>query len=431
MKHKGGKLNTPFDVVMIGAGIVGLATVRELQSRHPGLRIAIVDKELSPGQHQSGHNSGVLHSGVYYQPGSLKARLCVEGKTRMERFAREHGIDYEICGKLIVALSEDELGRLGDIEARGRANGVQDMRMVGPEEMREIEPHAVGVRALHLPHTGIIDFSQVVTTLARLLDREGVTLLFGHEVLGVEDRAGVQVLRTTQGEITTRKVISCSGLHSDRVASFDSQPDVQIVPFRGDYYTLRLEARHLCRGLIYPVPDPSLPFLGVHFTKRVDGAVWAGPNAVLATKREGYSRLGFDWRDLLETVRYPGLRKLARSYWRTGAAEVWRDAVKAAFVKDLQRYVPSIKGNQLTFGPAGVRAQAVALDGSMVDDFKLAFSGKSLHVLNAPSPGATASLAIAGHLANEAGKAFGMTPSRIAHGPQTGTAAGPISWDGP
>ncbi|HEX8509776.1 MAG TPA: L-2-hydroxyglutarate oxidase [Propionibacteriaceae bacterium] len=402
-------MSTPYDVVMVGAGILGLATAREMLARHPELKIAVVDKESAPGQHQSGHNSGVLHAGVYYKPGSLKARLCVDGKVRMERFAEEHGIPFETCGKLIVALSNDELGRLDDLAERGRANGVKGLRMVGPEEMREIEPYAVGVRALHSPHTGIIDFGQVVTTLSRLLDESGVDLFFGREVTGLSRRGAIQVVHTPQGELETRKVISCAGLHSDRVAGLQAKPDVQIIPFRGDYYTLRPEARYLCRGLIYPVPDPTLPFLGVHFTKRVDGAVWAGPNAVLATKREGYTRSGLNVRDLFETVRYPGFHKLAKTYWRTGAAEVWRDAVKSAFVKELQRYVPSVRSEQLVFGPSGVRAQAVGVDGSMVDDFKLETSADSMHVLNAPSPAATASLAIAGYLADEAGLRLGLS----------------------
>ena len=411
---RGEMMNAPYDVVMVGAGIVGLATAKELRQRHPALKMAVLDKETAPGRHQSGHNSGVLHAGVYYKPGSLKAQLCVDGKSRMERFAAEHGISYDLCGKLIVALSEDELGRLEDLEQRGRANGVPGLRMVGPEEMREIEPHAAGVRALHSPHTGIIDFGQVVQTLARLLVSDGVDLLLGHEVFGVESRGDRQVVLTSHGEIETRKVISCAGLQADRVAGFNTDPDVQIVPFRGDYYTLTPEARHLCRGLIYPVPDPSLPFLGVHFTKRVDGAVWAGPNAVLATKREGYTRTGFDLRDFVETVRYPGFRKLARQQWRTGAAEIYRDVVKGAFVKELQRYVPSVRSEQLTFGPSGVRAQAVGRDGAMVDDFKLISNRDSLHVLNAPSPAATASLAIAGRLADEAARAFGLTLTRAA-----------------
>lgn len=413
-------MSTPFDVVIVGAGIVGLATARELRRRYPNVRLAILDKEPEPGLHQSGHNSGVLHAGVYYKPGSLKAELCVQGKAAMERFADEHGIRYEACGKLIVALDESELGRLADLEARGRANAVPGLRMVGPEELREIEPHAAGIRALYSPGTGIIDFGQVVRTLARLLAESGVEFFYRHEVTGVVARGDRQVAQCTEGEVETRRLISCAGLHSDRVARQTTDTDVQIIPFRGDYYTLKPEARYLCRGLIYPVPDPSLPFLGVHFTKRVDGEVWAGPNAVLATAREGYRRTDVDLRDLLETVRYPGFAKLARTWWRTGAAEVWRDVVKRAFVKDLQRYVPEIRSDQLTFGPSGVRAQAVDRHGALVDDFKLAGDATSLHVLNAPSPAATASLAIAERLADRADAAFDL--GALAPRPVSGTS---------
>jgi L-2-hydroxyglutarate oxidase len=399
-------LNTPYGAVIVGAGILGLATGRELLRRYPDARLAIVDKEPAPGRHQSGHNSGVLHAGVYYKPGSLKAELCVQGKAAMERFAEEHGVRYETCGKLIVALDSSELGRLADLEARGRANGVAGLRMVGPREMAEIEPHAAGIRALHVPGTGIIDFGQVVSALSRELVNAGADFYLGHEVTGLHTTARTTVLRTTRGDIEGRRLITCAGLHSDRLARLDTRPQVQIVPFRGDYYTLVPEARHLCRGLIYPVPDPALPFLGVHFTRRVDGAVWAGPNAVLATAREGYRRTKVDIRDLLETVRYPGFRRLAARYWRTGAREVWRDVVKSAFVRQLQRYVPAVCSDQLVFGPAGVRAQAVGADGAMVDDFTLASTPNSLHVLNAPSPAATASLAIARRIADEAGRAL-------------------------
>jgi L-2-hydroxyglutarate oxidase LhgO len=400
-----------YDVVVVGAGIVGLATARELLGRHPQLTIAVVEKEDRPGRHQSGHNSGVLHAGVYYKPGSLKAQLCVEGKTSMERFADEHGIGYETCGKLIVAIDDSELDRLADLEARGRANGVPGLRMVGPDELREIEPHAAGVRALHSPGTGIIDFGRVVEVLAALLHHDGVDFYFSHQVTGLRRVGADAVVATTRGEIVTRRVITCGGLQSDRLAGMDSTPDVAIIPFRGDYYTLKPEAKHLCRGLIYPVPDPSLPFLGVHFTKRYDGAVWAGPNAVLATAREGYRRRDLNLRDLSETVRFPGFARLARRWWKTGAQEVWRDVVKAAFVKDLQKYVPAITSRDLIFGPSGVRAQAVGADGSLVDDFKLSVSQTSVHVLNAPSPAATASLAIAKRLTDEVDRAFGLTSS--------------------
>lgn len=404
----GGTVSKTYDVVVIGAGIVGLATAREVQQRHPQLAIAVVDKESGPGRHQSGHNSGVLHAGVYYKPGSLKAQLCVQGKTAMERFADEHGIGYETCGKLIVAVDESELGRLADLEQRGKANGVPGLRMVGPEELREIEPHAAGIRALHSPGTGIIDFGRVVEVLTELLRADGVDFYFDHQVTGLRRIWADTAVETSRGDIVTRRVVSCGGLHADRLAAMDSDPDVAIIPFRGDYYTLIPEARHLCRGLIYPVPDPSLPFLGVHFTKRFGGDVWAGPNAVLATAREGYRRSDVDLRDLTETVRYPGFSKLARRWWRTGAQEIWRDVVKAAFVKDLQKYVPAVKASQLVFGPSGVRAQAVGTDGALVDDFKLAVTAQTLHVLNAPSPAATASLAIAGRLADRVDEAFSL-----------------------
>ena len=406
--QQGDRLSAPFDVVIVGAGIVGLATTRELQRRYPGLRLAVVEKELTPGVHQSGHNSGVLHAGVYYKPGSLKAQLCVRGKAAMQRFAVENDIAFEACGKLIVALDESELGRLAELEERGKANAVPGLRAVGPQELREIEPHAAGVRALYSPGTGIIDFGAVVRTLARQLAESGVEFYYGREVTGVVASTDRQVVRCAQGDIETRKLISCAGLHSDRVAKQTTEPDVQIIPFRGDYYTLKPAARHLCRGLIYPVPDPSLPFLGVHFTKRIDGAVWAGPNAVLATAREGYRRSDLNLLDLMETVRYPGFPKLAKTMWRTGAAEVWRDVVKRAFVKDLQRYVPDVRSEQLIFGPSGVRAQAVDRGGALVDDFKLSASADALHVLNAPSPAATASLAIAERLADQAASAFDL-----------------------
>lgn len=396
------------DLIMVGAGIIGLATALELRARHPGLDIAVLDKESSPGQHQSGHNSGVLHAGVYYRPGSLKARLCVEGKRRMERFAEEQGIPFERCGKLIVALEDDELGRLAELRANAEANGVAGVRMIGAEEIREIEPHAAGIRALHVPSTGIIDFGRVVDTMASLLRSSGVALRLGHEVLDITRRDGHQVLQTSAGELSARHVISCAGLHADRVAGHTAPSPVRIVPFRGDYYTLRPEARSLCRGLIYPVPDPTLPFLGVHFTRRVDGEVWAGPNAVLATAREGYARSTVDRRDLVETLTYPGFRRLARSYWRTGAGEWWRDISKRAFVRELQRYVPDVRAQDLVFGPSGVRAQAVAEDGSMVDDFQVMGGRQEMHVLNAPSPAATAALAIAEHLADEASTRMGL-----------------------
>lgn len=406
-----GRPGAALDVLMVGAGIVGLATAYQLSIRHPDLRIAVVDKEDEPGAHQSGHNSGVLHSGVYYAPGSLKARLCVDGKRRMVAFAEEHGIAHELCGKLIVATDESEVGRLQNLFERGVANGVQGLEVIGPERIRELEPHSAGIRAVHSPTTGIIDFSGVVRTLVDLLRARGVEVLLGHEVTAIVDRGDEQVVSTSRGDIVARGVVTCAGIRSDRLARMTSKPDVQMVPFRGDYYTLKPEARHLTRGLIYPVPDPALPFLGVHFTKRWDGEVWAGPNAVLAFARDGYKRTDLNLRDLAETLSYPGFRKLATTWWRTGAAEMWRDAMKPAFVRDLQRYVPEVKSSDLVFGPSGVRAQALGADGALVDDFVVSAKGKSLHVLNAPSPAATASLAIGDLLAARVEEAFELEPA--------------------
>lgn len=392
-----------YDVIVVGAGLVGLATARELRLRHPDLNIVVLEKESEPARHQSSHNSGVLHAGVYYQPGSLKARLCVRGKLMMERFAEEHGIGFQRCGKLIVALTAEELPRLHGIHERATANGVPGIRMIGREEIAEIEPHAAGIAAVHSPGTGIIDYAGVARALADDLARIGVELRCGRQVTGLRRTHDRTIVSTAAGEeLQAGAVISCAGLHSDRIARLDSDPAVAIIPFRGDYYTLSPEARSLCRGLIYPVPDPSLPFLGVHFTRRFDGEVWAGPNAVLATRREGYRRRDLNLRDLVETVRFPGFRGLARRWWRVGAAEIWRDVVKQAFVRDLQRYIPAIRSEQLVFGPSGVRAQAVATDGRLIDDFEVVTTATSVHLVNAPSPAATASLAIAEQLVDRA-----------------------------
>lgn len=403
-----GETGTTYDVVMVGAGIVGLATAYELSLRDPDLRIAVVDKEDRPGAHQSGHNSGVLHSGVYYAPGSLKARLCVDGKRRMTAFAEEHGIAFELSGKLIVATAESELGRLNDLYERGVTNGVPGLEVIGPERIRELEPHAAGIRAVHSPSTGIIDFGGVVTTLARLLAQRGVDVLLGREVLDIVDRGAHQVVHTSRGDLVARGVVTCAGIRADRLARA-AKPDVKLVPFRGDYYTLKPHARHLTRSLIYPVPDPTLPFLGVHFTKRWDGEVWAGPNAVLAFARDGYRRRDVNLRDLAETITYPGFRKMAAKHLRSGVMEMWRDLVKPAFVTDLQRYVPEVRSEDLVFGPSGVRAQALDSSGALVDDFVIQTRGRALHVLNAPSPAATASLSIGSLIADRVEEAFELT----------------------
>ena len=389
-----------FDVVVVGGGILGLATAHRLLEVRPGIRLAVVEKEAELATHQSGHNSGVLHAGLYYAPGSLKARLCREGKAEIEQFAERHAIPFERCGKLVVALDEAELPRLSALRERAEANGVPGLEAVGPERIRELEPHAAGIAGLWSPETGIIDFQRVALALGDTIRGAGGEIRTSMPVTGITERPGEVVVRTSGGELVAGHVVACAGLHADRLARLTgSEPDPRIVPFRGDYYTLDESARGLVRGLIYPVPDPRFPFLGVHFTKRIDGSVWAGPNAVLAFAREGYRRRDIRPLELASTLLYPGFMRLAGRYLKTGLAEMWRDWWKPAFVRELQRYVPEIRADQLRFGPSGVRAQALARDGTLVDDFALGGSGRVLHVRNAPSPAATSSLSIGRALA--------------------------------
>ncbi|MDR7419879.1 MAG: L-2-hydroxyglutarate oxidase [Armatimonadota bacterium] len=389
-----------YDVAIVGGGIVGLATTMALVARRPDLRVVVLEKEREPGMHQTGHNSGVLHSGIYYRPGSAKARLCVEGARLMRAFCAEHGVRVVDRGKVIVATDEAELPRLNELYRRGVANGVQGLAMIGPERLRELEPHAAGIRAIHAPHTASLDYGAVAQAMAAVAGRHGVTLLTGAPVGAVMRRRDAVVLRAGAAEVQSRYLVNCAGLYSDIVARLaGAVPDVRIVPFRGEYYMLRPERRDLVRGLIYPVPDPEFPFLGVHFTRTVHGDVEAGPNAVLAFAREGYS-----WRrvrpcELAGTLTYPGFWRMARRYWRTGLYEVWRSLSKAEFVRALRRLVPALRPDDVTRGGAGVRAQAVAPDGSLIDDFRIVESPRMIHVLNAPSPAATASLAIGRHIA--------------------------------
>jgi (S)-2-hydroxyglutarate dehydrogenase len=392
-----------YDVVVVGGGIVGLATSLRLLEARPGLRIAILEKEREVATHQSGHNSGVLHAGLYYEPGSLKARLCREGKAAVEAFAEAHDIPFERCGKLVVALDESELERLAAVRERALANGVPGLEEVGPERIHELEPHAAGIRGLWSPETGIIDFRQVALAMAADLRGSGVAILTDREVRGLDERGDEVIVSTAGGEVRAGLVVACAGLQSDQVGAMSGARDgPRIVPFRGEYYTLKDEARTLVRGLIYPVPDPRFPFLGVHFTKRIDGQVWAGPNAVLAFAREGYRRRDMHPIELLSTVTDRGFMRLASRYLRTGLGEMWRDWWKPAFVRELQRYVPEIRSEQLVFGPSGVRAQALTRDGKLVDDFVLGGGARILHVRNAPSPAATSSLAIGGMLSTTA-----------------------------
>ena len=401
-------MSGPYDVVVIGGGIVGLSTAHQLLLRRPDLSLAVLEKEPEPASHQSGHNSGVLHSGLYYRPGSLKAKLCREGKAEVERFADEHGIPYEHRGKVVVALDESELAPLSELERRGAANEVQGLRTIGRDELRELEPHVAGIRALHSPGTGVIDFRRVALAYADEVRARGGEILTGREVTAVRAHGAERELVTSAGPVHARNVIACAGLYADRVAAFtgDAPRDHRIVPFRGDYYTLRPEARSLVNGLVYPVPDPSFPFLGVHFTRQIDGGVVAGPNAVLALAREGYGRTDVRLRDVADVVSFPGFWRLAACNLRMGAAEVWRDVVKSAFVADMQRLLPEIRAADVDFGPSGVRGQALARDGSLADDFLLEGSSNVLHVLNAPSPAATASPAIGRYLAEQAQERF-------------------------
>ena len=397
------------DVAIIGAGIVGLATAVSLSERHPRARLAVLDKEPRVAAHQTGHNSGVIHSGIYYKPGSHKARLCVEGARLMTEFCDAHGIGYERCGKVIVATDESELPRLRALHERGTANGVPGLRLVSGEEARAREPHCRAVRGLLSPATGIVDYTQVAEAMAGLIQKRGAEVVTGARLTGARRGAAGFVLETPGGPIEARHVVNCGGLHSDRVARLmGAAPDVRIIPFRGEYYMLRPERRSLVRGLIYPVPDPRFPFLGVHFTRTVHGDVEAGPNAVLALAREGYSIGTIRVGEALGTFAYRGFWAMARRYWRMGAYELYRSLSKGAFVRSLQRLVPDIRAEDIAPGGAGVRAQAVSPDGSLVDDFKITLTPGAIHVLNAPSPAATASLAIGRHIAGLAAQHFAL-----------------------
>lgn len=398
-----------YDVVIVGSGIVGLATARELLARHPDLTLAVLEKEPALSAHQTGHNSGVIHSGIYYAPGSLKARLCVQGRHLLTRFCDEHGIPYDLCGKVIVATKESELPGLRKLYERGVANGVEGVEMIGPERLRELEPHCTGIKAIYSPATGIVDYTRVAAAYADEVRAKGGTIYTGYEVTGIARRGGAVIMETTRGAVQSRYLVSCAGLYSDRLARMTGAPRVpQIVPFRGDYYELRPERNHLVRNLIYPVPDPSFPFLGVHFTRHIHGERSLGPNAVLAFAREGYKRLDVTLKDDLETFTYRGFWALALKYWQTGFGELWRDFNKAAFVKALQVYVPELQPDDCLPGPSGVRAQALTADGRLVDDFVFATGEGVVHVRNAPSPAATASLAIGKMIADKAEQVFGL-----------------------
>jgi L-2-hydroxyglutarate oxidase len=382
------------DFLILGGGIVGLATAWQLAQRHPQASLLVLEKEPHLAEHQTGRNSGVLHSGIYYKPGSLRAINCRTGKKAMEAFCAEHAIPYEICGKVIVAVSEAELPNLQRIYERGQQNGVH-CRLIERAELRELEPHAAGVQAIHVPEAGIVNYRRVTLKLAELVAARSGRVVTGARVTAIRHEGPTVRVQSTAGEFAAPVLVNCTGLYSDRIAALaGAKPEAKIVPFRGEYYELKPEAHHLCRNLIYPVPDPSFPFLGVHFTRMIDGGVECGPNAVLAFAREGYRKHHVNLRDLAESLSYSGFLRLAWKYWPTGLGEMWRSFSKAAFVRALQRLVPEIRSEHLVPGRAGVRAQALGRDGALVDDFVVQVDGNVVNVLNAPSPAATSSLNI-------------------------------------
>ena len=411
------------DVAIVGAGIVGLAVGLQLTRKHPDLRIVVLEKEKELAAHQTGHNSGVIHSGLYYKPGSLKARLCVEGRAAMVQFCAEHEVPHEICGKIIVATDESEIPGLEELLRRGRANGVASLRELSAGEVREIEPHASGIRGIHVPTTGITDFKAVAARYGELIRQNGGEVLMEHGVQRIVRPADGVVLETPRGVVQARFAINCAGLHSDKIARMaGARFGLQIVPFRGEYYDLAPSKNSLIRGLLYPVADPRFPFLGVHFTRRVSGGIEAGPNAVFSFKREGYSRTSFDLRDSLTTALFPGFWKMAANYWQSGLGEMYRSWSKAAFTRALQKLLPEITEGDLQPGGSGVRAQALDRSGKLLDDFYFVHQDRFLHVCNVPSPAATASLTIGEAIVAKLEESFELKKIRSSGG----TGADPV-----
>ena len=402
-----------YDAAIIGGGIIGLSTAMHLTQRFPRLRVAVLEKEQELATHQTGHNSGVIHSGIYYRPGSHKANFCVAGVQKLLRFCDENEIEYERCGKVIVATDESELGRLDQLYQRGVANGVAGLEIIGPERLREIEPHAAGLRALWAPGTGIADYPKVAQAYATKFAHSGGDIFTGAPVRRIARHPGGNLaLETPKGAVQAAHIINCAGLYADKVAAMlEERVDVRIVPFRGEYYTLRPQSHHLVSGLIYPVPDPRFPFLGVHYTRNIHGRVEAGPNAVQAFSRQGYRKRDLNLGETLGTLAYPGFWKMSAKHWRTGLSETHRSYSKGVFLRDLQRLLPAIRAADLAPGGSGVRAQAVAANGALLDDFHIIRGREAVHVLNAPSPGATSSLAIGEHIVELAAEAFGFPPT--------------------
>ena len=389
--------NTDFDIIVTGGGIVGLASAYKISLSHPDIRIAVLEKEDKLAAHQTGHNSGVIHSGLYYKPGSIKAKTCAKGRKELITFAKKHKIPFNICGKIIVATQEKELAKLDEIYTNGRENEIEGIERIGPEQIKEIEPYCCGIAGIRVPSAGIINFAQVANKLGELVEKKSKNnqVLTSHEVLSFIKHDFYTSVITNNGALSTKYIINCAGLQCDRIARMDGvEPNMRIIPFRGDYYRLSEDAKEKVKGLIYPVPDPALPFLGVHFTPMIDGSVECGPNAVFAFKREGYDKTDFSIRDFCSSLSYIGTWKMFFKNWRYGLMEYSRAFSKKLFLHQLQRLIPLVDKNDIRPGNTGVRAQAVGPKGELIDDFKIEKGRNSIHVLNAPSPAATASLAI-------------------------------------
>lgn len=396
-----------YDIIIIGGGIVGLATALKIKERQPGLKLAVIEKEDHLAAHQTGHNSGVIHSGVYYKPGSLKARNCIRGYQMLLDFCRQHNIPHELCGKIIVATSREEIPQLEKIQDRGQQNGLTGLKRLSVEEIKAIEPHVNGIDAIFVPQAGIIDYTTVALKYADLIREKDGNFMLGEKVKDIRQKKGVSTVITDHNSYDARLVVNCAGLYSDKIARLTQEKlNIKIIPFRGEYYEISKERQHLVRNLIYPVPDPNFPFLGVHFTRMIQGGVEAGPNAVLAFQREGYTKSDINLSELVETLTWPGFRKVALKYWKTGMGEMYRSFSKAAFTKALQNLIPEIREEDLIPAEAGVRAQACDRNGGLLDDFLILEEEHTVNVCNAPSPAATSSLSIGETVADFALKRF-------------------------
>lgn len=398
-----------YDFTIVGAGIVGLSTAYKLSQTFPDVNILILDKENRVAAHQTGNNSGVIHSGIYYKPNSYRAKNCVNGRHQLVDFCQKYNVAHEICGKVIVATEEEQLDRLDGIFETGKINQIEDIKKIDANELKEIEPYAAGIKAIHVPCTGIVDFNGVCKKLLELVQQKNGSIKFEQEVTGIQSAGTALKVETTQDQFTTKYLINCAGLYSDHVAeSAGIKSEIQIVPFRGEYYQLKPEAHHMVSGLIYPMPNPAFPFLGVHFTKMALGGVECGPNAVFAFKREGYEKLSFDLEETIETVNFPGFWRLAKQHWRMGLNEYYRSFSKKAFVRGLQKLVPAIRPQHLVPASSGVRAMALRPNGNIIDDFRFRATSQQIHVLNAPSPAATAGLAIGDEIVQQARQHFSL-----------------------